>query len=77
MLPNQTVSIYSFNISRKQHIAPKAPSWKTPGIGTNVSVMILVAKGNQVKIGIHALKYLSTHREEIYIRIKNEQKVDI
>ncbi|WP_444936037.1 carbon storage regulator [Microbulbifer sp. JMSA004] len=39
--------------------------------------MILVAKGNQVKIGIHALKYLSTHREEIYIRIKNEQKVDI
>ncbi|MFA0812947.1 carbon storage regulator CsrA [Microbulbifer epialgicus] len=43
-------------------------------IGTNVSVTVLEVKGNQVKIGIRAPKSLSVHREEIYVRIKNEQK---
>ncbi|USD23314.1 carbon storage regulator CsrA [Microbulbifer variabilis] len=44
-------------------------------IGTNVSITVLEVKGNQVKIGIRAPKSLPAHREEIYMRIKNEQKL--
>jgi len=45
-------------------------------IGSNVSITVLEVKGNQVKIGIHAPKSLPVHREEIYIRIQKEQKLD-
>ncbi|WP_413662655.1 carbon storage regulator CsrA [Microbulbifer sp. CNSA002] len=44
-------------------------------IGANVSVTVLEVKGNQVKIGISAPKSLPIHREEIYLRIKKQQKV--
>jgi len=44
-------------------------------IGANVSVTVLEVQGNQVKIGISAPKSLPIHREEIYLRIKREQKV--
>ncbi|WP_445358486.1 carbon storage regulator CsrA [Microbulbifer sp. ANSA005] len=44
-------------------------------IGTNVSITVLEVKGNQVKIGIRAPKSLPVHREEIFVRIKREQKV--
>ncbi|WP_444922903.1 carbon storage regulator CsrA [Microbulbifer sp. DLAB2-AF] len=44
-------------------------------IGTNVSITVLEVKGNQVKIGIHAPKFLPVHREEIYIRIQKEIKL--
>ncbi|WHI53103.1 carbon storage regulator CsrA [Microbulbifer sp. MLAF003] len=44
-------------------------------IGTSVSITVLEVKGNQVKIGIRAPKSLPVHREEIYVRIKREQKV--
>ncbi|WP_143732606.1 carbon storage regulator CsrA [Microbulbifer sp. GL-2] len=44
-------------------------------IGSNVSVTVLEVQGNQVKIGISAPKSLPIHREEIYLRIKREQKV--
>jgi len=44
-------------------------------IGTNVSITVLEVKGNQVKIGIRAPKSLPVHREEIYVRIKREQKI--
>ncbi|WP_444941271.1 carbon storage regulator CsrA [Microbulbifer sp. ZKSA004] len=44
-------------------------------IGANVSVTVLEVKGNQVKIGISAPKSLPIHREEIYVRIKKQQKV--
>ncbi|AWF81632.1 carbon storage regulator [Microbulbifer sp. A4B17] len=38
-------------------------------IGTNVSIIVLEVKGNQVTIGICAPKSLPVHREEIYVRI--------
>lgn len=43
-------------------------------IGDNVEVTILSVKGNQVRIGINAPKDVTVHREEIYTRIKEEQK---
>ncbi|MFA0813290.1 carbon storage regulator [Microbulbifer epialgicus] len=44
-------------------------------MGTYVPLTLPEVKDNQVEIGIHALKSLHIHREEIYVRIKREQKV--
>jgi carbon storage regulator len=43
-------------------------------IGEEVTVTVLGVKGNQVRIGVNAPKTVSVHREEIFERIKNEQK---
>lgn len=43
-------------------------------IGNDVEMAILGIKGNQVRIGIEAPKGIPVHREEIYLRIKNEKK---
>jgi carbon storage regulator len=43
-------------------------------IGDEVTVCVLDVTGRQVKIGIDAPKAVSVHREEIYERIKAEER---
>lgn len=46
-------------------------------IGDDVNITILGIKGNQVRLGINAPKSISVHREEIYLKIKEEEKQGI
>ena len=41
-------------------------------IGTDVTVTILGIKGNQVRVGVQAPKDLPVHREEVFVRIREE-----
>lgn len=43
-------------------------------VGDDVSFMVLGIKGNHISIGINAPKEVSVHREEVYRRIRREQK---
>ena len=46
-------------------------------IGDDVEIQILDINGLQVKIGVKAPKYVPVHREEIYLKIKEEMaKID-
>ncbi|PCI29785.1 MAG: carbon storage regulator [SAR324 cluster bacterium] len=44
-------------------------------IGDDIKIQVLEVKGKQVRLGIQAPKKYSIHREEIYQRIQEENKL--
>ncbi len=43
-------------------------------IGDDIKIQVIEIKGKQVRIGIDAPRKYAIHREEIYIRIQDENK---
>ena len=43
-------------------------------IGDDIKIQVIEIKGKQVRIGIDAPKSYIIHREEVYIRIQDENK---
>lgn len=47
---------------------------ETVRIGDDIEVSVLAIKGNQVRLGVNAPRTVAVHREEIYERIKAEER---
>ena len=43
-------------------------------IGEDVTCTVLGVKGNQVRLGINVPRDIDVHREEIYERVRNEER---
>ena len=50
-------------------------SGETITIGNNIRVTVLEIKGKQVRLGVEAPQGTTVHREEIYNRIQEENKL--
>ncbi|MBL4647980.1 MAG: carbon storage regulator CsrA [Gammaproteobacteria bacterium] len=46
--------------------------WNNPA--NNVEITILSLRGEQVRLGIKAPKEITVHRQEIFVRIRNEKR---
>ena len=44
-------------------------------IGPNIRVIVLGVKGGQVRLGIEAPSTVAVHREEVYARIQDENRL--
>lgn len=49
-------------------------SGETITIGDDIKIFIQEIRGNQVKLGIHAPPNVAVHREEVYLRIQEENR---
>jgi carbon storage regulator len=47
---------------------------ETVVVGDEVTITVLGVKGNQIRWGISAPRDVAVHREEIYARIKREER---